>query len=153
LHDRNIQVTTLDIDESVEPDIVGSVTKMPVEDARYDLVLCSQVLEHIPFDEFSVALREIHRASKKYVVLSLPHWGYSFGFFLKVPLLKQFEFLWKLSGIKSHYFDGEHYWEIGKRGYPLSRIKDEIERAGFIIKKDYIRPMSPFHHFFVLEKR
>jgi len=34
-------------------------------------------------------------------------------------------------------FDGEHYWEIGKAEYPLSKIIDEIQKAGFRIEKTY----------------
>ena len=49
-------------------------------------------------------------------------------------------------------FDGEHYWEIGKAGYPLNRILEDIERAGFNIIKTYRIFEHPYHRFFILKK-
>lgn len=51
-----------------------------------------------------------------------------------------------------HKFNGEHYWEIGKFGYPLSRIIKDIKIAGFNIKKTYRIFEVPYHRFFILEK-
>ena len=50
-----IRWTTLDISEGLQPDYVGSVTSMPFDDNSFELVICAQVLEHLPFDDFSVA--------------------------------------------------------------------------------------------------
>lgn len=36
-----------------------------------------------------------------------------------------------------HKYDGKHYWEIGKAGYPLSKIINDIQRAGFKIERTY----------------
>lgn len=49
-------------------------------------------------------------------------------------------------------FNGEHYWEIGKAGYPLSKITKDIEKAGFKIIKTYRIFENPYHRFFVLKK-
>jgi SAM-dependent methyltransferase len=43
-------------------DYVCDLTEIPVEDGRYDLVLCTQVLEHVP--EPLAVLREFHRVLK-----------------------------------------------------------------------------------------
>jgi len=51
-----------------------------------------------------------------------------------------------------HNFDGEHYWEIGKFGYPLKKIVEDIQRAGFEVKKTYRVLEFPYHRFFVLRK-
>ncbi len=39
---------TLDSDPTTHPDILGSVSDIPLEDASADAILCSSVLEHIP---------------------------------------------------------------------------------------------------------
>ena len=46
----------------VQPDYVCDLAAIPVEDARFDHVLLTQVLEHIP--EPSVVLGELHRVMK-----------------------------------------------------------------------------------------
>lgn len=153
LRQQGIEVKTLDINEGLKPDFLASVIKMPIADESFDEVLAAEILEHLPFEDFSKALSEIRRVSKKYAVISLPHWGWTFYLILKIPLLKKIQFFAKISGILNHHFNGEHYWEIGKRGYPFSKIKKEIEISGFKILKDFIMPDSPYHHFFILEKR
>ena len=48
------------VDKAYAPvDHVCTLDAIPVEDRRYDLVLCTQVLEHIP--EPAAVLRELHR--------------------------------------------------------------------------------------------
>jgi SAM-dependent methyltransferase len=46
---------------------------LPFLDRAFDLVLCCEVLEHLPDAIFAVALREIERLSKSYVLLSVPY--------------------------------------------------------------------------------
>jgi SAM-dependent methyltransferase len=73
LRDAGIEVTTLDFDEAVEPDVVGSVTKIPLDDDAVDVALCAQVLEHMPWQDAAVALREMARVSRTGVVLTVPN--------------------------------------------------------------------------------
>ena len=47
----------------------------------------------------------------------------------------------------SHNLDGEHYWEIGKAGYSLNRIINDIQKAGFKIEKTYKVFEHPHHGF------
>ena len=49
-------------------------------------------------------------------------------------------------------FDGEHYWEIGKAGYPLNKIIKDIQKTGFKIEKTYRIFENPYHRFFILKK-
>lgn len=72
LRRAGIDVTTLDLDESVKPDLVGSVTELPLDDNAVDVVLISEVLEHLPFVDAERALAEIARVTRKGVVMSVP---------------------------------------------------------------------------------
>jgi len=50
-------------------------------------------------------------------------------------------------------FDGQHYWEIGKAGYSLNKIINEIQKTGFKVEKTYRIFENPYHRFFILKKR
>ena len=54
------------------PDVVGSATDIPLGDASFDTVVCTEVLEHVP-DPLR-ALREMYRVLKPggYLILSTP---------------------------------------------------------------------------------
>ena len=138
LKNFGLDITTLDIDEALSPDIKASVLNIPVGDGSFDVVLCAEVLEHLPFGDFHRALAEIERVAKFGAIISLPHFGPAVRFLLKLPFLSEIKFLLKLPYPLAHIFKVEHYWEIGKKNYPLKLIKSEIAKAGFSIKKDYI---------------
>lgn len=151
--DLGLHIETVDIDPDLKPDYVATVDQLPVDDARYDIVCAFEVLEHLPFSTFRKNLVEMGRASKGCVIISLPdHRHTLFHFRMKVPFLKYFEILIKIPTTKNHVFDGQHYWEIGKKGYQVRDVKREIESAGFRIKESLVFPDTPRNHFFVLEK-
>lgn len=77
-----------------------------------------------------------------------------YRFDVQLPKLGEIKRLIQLPRFKKtvHKFDGEHYWEIGKAGYPLSNIIDDIQIAGFKIEKTYRVFEYPCHRFFILKK-
>jgi hypothetical protein len=113
--------------------------------------LCAEVLEHLPFEKFEKCLQELRRVSKKYVVLSLPHFGPPIKLSFKVPLFKEIKMALKIPFPTKHKFNDEHYWEIGKQGYPASKIR-KILKKYFKIKKEFIPFENQYHHFYILEK-
>ena len=58
----------------------------------------------------------------------------------------------KLPYPKAHRFNGQHYWEIGKKGYPIAAIRKTLRNHGRIVH-DFVPWGSPYHHFFVLDVR
>lgn len=152
-NNSEINFKTLDVAEDLNPDILGSVDNIPLGDNSFDVVCAFEVLEHLPFDKLEKCLSELKRVSRKYVIISLPHWGRHFSIELRLPFFKKIKFQYKCNLIPiDHKFNGQHYWEIGKKGFSLKLIKNKIEKSGLIIKNDYICFNSPYHHFFILEK-
>ena len=151
LKNQEIKITTVDIDEKLKPDIVGNVLILPFSDNLFDVILCAEVLEHLPFDKFETALRELKRVSRKYVILSLPHFGHSIKFSFKIPFVKEKRLAIRLAFPIKHQFDGEHYWEIGERGYSSKKVKNIIKKH-FKIRKEFIPFEHQYHRCFVLEK-
>jgi ubiquinone/menaquinone biosynthesis C-methylase UbiE len=152
-NNTEIKYKSLDIAEDLNPDIVGSVDEIPVESNTFDLVCAFEVLEHLPYEKFQIALKEMMRVSKKHVIISLPHWGRHFSFEFRLPYFKKIRWQYKMNLFPiAHKFDREHYWEMGKREYSLNKIKNDINLSGFKITKDFMPFYSPYNHFFNLEK-
>jgi len=149
-----IDIKTVDIDKNLNPDYFGSVLSMPVEDETFDLALCCQVLEHLPYQDFTSALKEINRVVKKNLILSLPDLKRVYRFNLQVPVLGELKLLYSIPRLKAlkWEFNGEHYWNISCEGYPLKRIIKDIESAGFRVEKNYCVLEMPWHRFFILSK-
>lgn len=147
-------VTTLDIAADVQPDIVGSVTQLPLEDDSFDAIAAFEVLEHIRFEDVPQAFKEIARVTRKYVIVSVPHPGYVFSAAFKIPLLPKFHIFFMLPFFwRTHRFNGEHHWEMGTRGYPMSRFVATAQHAGLTLVSEMRYIDVPPHHFFVFEKR
>jgi len=69
LNPESVEFTSARVPEA---DIaVGDITAMPFEDGAFDLVLCLEVLEHLPVP--GLALEEIARVSARDIVISVPH--------------------------------------------------------------------------------
>ena len=151
-NNSDIEYRSVDVAEDLNPDIVGSVMDLPVGTETYDLVCAFEVLEHIPFNQFEKAVSEIGRVSKKYVIISLPHFGPPVKFLFKLPFFPEVKFALKIPFYKKHKFNGEHYWEIGKKDYSVSKTRMELEKR-FTILKEFVPFGNQYHHFFVLEKK
>jgi hypothetical protein len=143
-------VSTLDFDPAVRPDVVADVTRIPFASRRFDCVIAAEVLEHLPFEEFGNALAELGRVSKGSVVVTLPApfvgvsalWNWPRfapqGMFVGVPYAVP------------HKFNGEHYWELGKWGFGVGKVKRRMREAGFTILRAFRPAPSLYCYFFVL---
>ena len=64
----------IELSKKINPDLsldLGNIYKLPFKDKSFDLVLCTEVFEHL--DNSKKALKELARVSKKYIFLSVPN--------------------------------------------------------------------------------
>lgn len=78
LADRFPRVTALDLARPVIPDrriscVAGDVRKLPFEDNSFDLVVCAEVLEHIPPTDLRDACRELARITRRRLLIGVPY--------------------------------------------------------------------------------
>jgi hypothetical protein len=149
LSEQGIKVYTFDFDSSLNPDFIGDICNIStiLNDKYFDVILCCQILEHIPYENFDNILKQL-KVHAKNVVISLPYSGITFEAILKIPKIKidihfRFNRFWRV-----YKFNGEHYWEIGNIGYPIKKIKSSISRY-FKIRKMFFAKYNNYHLFFI----
>ena len=153
---NGMRLTTLDLDPELGPGICGDVRQLPFADGAFDVVLCAQVLEHLPYNELPALLAEIRRVTCRHAVITLPC---SRGGLFIVPTLigvattPKLALRLPLPNWLCRLFIRQHKWEIGRLGYPIRRVREAIKSAGWRIKRELNPFLNTYHHFFVLEKR
>jgi len=147
----SIEYRSVDVASDLKPDIVASAESLPIVDGAVDVVVAFEVLEHLPFDRFEPALREMARVTRRHVLISLPHAGPRPKLALKLPRVKELRVAFKVSLPTRHVFRGEHYWEIGRQGYSLATVRAVMRRV-LSLEKDFIPFESQYQHFFLLKK-
>lgn len=150
-----IKTETVDLDPELKPDYVALTTNLPFKDKSYDCVCAFQILEHLPYEQSLKAFGEMVRVAKGHVIISLPDakslWSYS----LYIPKLQQYKIIHiprpRLRR-EVHQFQGEHYWEINKRGFPLQKIINDFSAKNANLIRTYRLDEWTYHRFFVFEK-
>lgn len=157
---RDFLVTTFDIDDRFRPDVIGSVHDLGVFGTKsFDAVVVSHVLEHLPVPYLDPSLQEIARIGR-FALIYLPVHGRhiqarfipGFGgldFSLFIDIFNYFE---RPTGLQPKYMAGQHYWEVGMRGF---RVKDLCRRISrfFDVVQSYRNPdWLPSHNFVLRAK-
>lgn len=130
---RGYDLVTYDIDDTFRPDVVGSVHDMQMfATGQFDTVIASHVLEHLAEPLLDPSLREIARVGRHAIVYLPVH-----GRHVQVRLIPGFSGIdfslildlfnyWKTpDGVAPRYMAGQHYWEVGMRGF---RVRDLVRR-------------------------
>lgn len=166
LRQNGVEVTTADFDPALRPDVVADVRNLPFEDDAFDVVIASQVLEHIPFTDLKLAMGELSRTARNYCVISIPFNRHNFTLYCELRINRYLRFRGGLNRLldrygkfylnlgisrsrKSFVADGEHQWEIGYKEYPLIRVRETFAAFGQVVREFRV-PLSPYHYVFVL---
>ncbi len=155
LRRNGVEVTTLDIDPALRPSVAAALPNLPFATGAFDLAVAYEVLEHIPWELFPACVREIGRVTKGRCAISIPDVERVLRIRSSFTGLWSFEVMVPAPRLlkPAHRFNGEHHWEIGKRGYGQRVVRAALESAGFQVTRDW-RPFEyPYHHFFELAAR
>ena len=153
------RVITLDVDPTLRPGVIGSIFALPLADRSVDVSACFQMLEHLPFDCFTPALAELRRVTAGAAVVSLP--DCSLALTLRIGRLNPRRdgivvcrtlqpAGWALRRFKTVPNAAGHYWEIGRKGTPLTVVRRAITAAGWRIESETRPAENAYHRFFVL---
>jgi len=96
--------------------IHGSIYSIPKVDNSFDLVLASEVLEHL--DEPEQAIEELKRVSRKYVIITVPNEP-----FFRVANILRLKYLGRMGNTPGHV----QHWSIPAFRTLLNRHFDRFE--------------------------
>jgi SAM-dependent methyltransferase len=149
LERRGFEVTTLDIQPELHPTAVGDVRHLPFANRVFDLAMCCEVLEHLPFEFFVPSLCELRRVIRLGLVLSLPDSG---RYSRLIPRLFRSKVVMELPNFmpRSVEENGEHCWEVNTKGVLLQDVQRAIAGAGLNIERTFRVWEFPYHRFWRL---
>ena len=145
-------VKTLDYDAEFNPDFVCDVSNvdMAINAEKFDVVLCSQVLEHLEFEKFEDTIKKLANICNIGMILSLPqNKRCLFACKLKLPKIPLINIIIQIP--RSNILCDQHYWELDYKTTTRKRVKNILERY-FDIENQYYVENNLYHYFYILKK-
>lgn len=153
LKKRLFNVKTFDNDKSVSPDFIGDIKKIKkVVNKKFDLIACFEVLEHIKYSEVDAVLEQFSFITNDYVIISVPQCRLFFTLWADMNVFHNHSFSFNIPVPLKHVYDGEHYWELGKKDYSIRNFRKLLGKY-FFLEKEFVHPLDTYHRFFILRKK
>jgi SAM-dependent methyltransferase len=161
MRSRGFDVVTVDVDPAFGPDLLCSVHDMtPIGDLEFDVAVVSHVLEHLPPHLLDQALREIARVAR-YALVYLPVNGLSVQVAIRSGLpgrdlswIIDFRKWWKQpSPDIPRFMQGQHYWEVGVKGYSVREVKARLSAPFELIRCYRNHDWRPSMNFVLKSRR
>lgn len=149
-----LPITTADINPSLDPDICAPLSEVRNHIAEtVDLVICCEVLEHMPLTELDENLEHLHRLGNR-LFLTLPNsyrsWGLSGMGFLPKLGGRMFDLILDVP-LKKSLAGGPHFWEVGhSRACTRAAIVERLKLRYSSVRSGRFA-LNPYHIWFECE--
>jgi hypothetical protein len=154
LRRAGLPVTTVDVNPELSPDICSGIDKLvEAVEGTFDLVVCCEVLEHLPIEDLDPSLDQL-RAVGKRLFLTLPtsHRPVGFGGLLRLPKLgaRMVNLNFDIP-IRRSLGGGPHFWEVGYDSTcTRSAIKKRLSKRFTEVRSGRFA-LNPYHMYFYCE--
>jgi hypothetical protein len=158
---RGYDVTTLDIDGTFKPDVIGSVHDMHMfSERQFDAAIASHVLEHLAVPYLDGSLGELSRVAAN-ALIYLPVAGRHLQARLQPGfkaidisfVVDVFNYLHRPNGVEPKYCAGQHFWEVGMRGFRVRDLKQRMSAHFEVLEVYRNRDWNPSLNFVLRSRR
>src|SRR5690606_9194044 len=119
------------------------------EGMRFDLVVCCEVLEHMPYEQFGPNLNHLRKFGDR-LFITLPNYRAPIGFggFFRLPRFSAalLDLSFELPGAKR--LDAAHFWEVGPTRQTSKRMIIKELQSRFKRVKSKRFALNPYHTAF-----
>ena len=154
-------VSTFDINGRLNPDFEGSVKmlKEVVGGQRFDVVLCSRVLHHLPLVDLIPVIEQLHSVCTKRLVLTLPVDDFRVYFSSRITSIQYRTlsipipiFLKRLVGKLLGIGAGSGLWQINSRDGMTTKSLIDTLQDKYATVRCYRIPEDMSHIVIILDK-
>lgn len=146
-----ITVRTADVNPALKPDIVAPVQDLwrHVSPNEFPLIVCCEVLEHIPFDEFPDLIRQISSLAPD-LFLTLPVYGRRIGFggLVRLPKVNAWFGSWLRLPIRERGLEPMHFWELDYRPETSRQAVRQLLQRHYSQVSTGFFTANPTHYYF-----
>ena len=159
------------VEDEHDPDYVGDIRELP-QDQTFDAVMAFEVLQHMPYSESLELFETMRLFSSRYVAISLPIRRHRFSLRLQLPraitrrrfglaslrdgkeptLQSEWPRTSDIAVIDRETHGNRHYWELGRKSYPTSRLISDLENAGVRLIERFGNPAHSYQEFLIFER-
>lgn len=158
LKSSGFDVTTFDINSALAPDVVGDICELDkhFEEKKFDVVLCAEVLEHMPFSRSQIAIQKLSYVCRRRCLLTLPERQYRIvdiqgRVFFRLRRKFEFDINFFRSKPKGD-ISNSHHWEINHTSDTSMKAIKEILSKSFMLHEVSRSRLCPYQYFFVLDR-
>jgi hypothetical protein len=149
-----VPITTVDINPALVPDICAPLHQVRGQlDGMRDLVICCEVLEHMPLEELDANLDHLKSLGSR-LFLTLPNSYRTFGFggLINLPKLGGKVLDLNCSIPSRHPLPGgPHFWEVGhSRACSRAAIVERLQTRYSSVKSGRFE-LNPNHIYFICQ--
>ena len=139
--------TVVDVNAQLQPDVLADLrVPQPALAGRFDAVVCTEVLEHIPFADLPLCLSQLHGFLRPggLLFLTLPHRkGHMLVVTPRQRLLKwrfpvgltSLSEAWNRFVRRRIWIDPHHCWEIGDGHVTRAQVESRLRGAGLTTER------------------
>jgi hypothetical protein len=154
LRQAGIPIVTADINPALGADICAPLSEVcSYIESSYDLVLCCEVLEHMPLEQLDENLEYLSKLGGR-LFLTLPSSFVMFGCSISTILPKIGNYIFDVNislPVKHNLSGSSHFWEVGyNKDCSRANIIKKLKQRYTNVRSGRFK-LNPYHVWFICE--